>query len=74
MVASSSASCYTYGADLNGVTVTAYAKDANGATGSSTSAITADIDATAPVPTSVSCTNFTNNTAVSYASTTVCTL
>lgn len=65
-VASSASSCYTHNADLNGVVVTGYAKDSNGASSTNTGII-ANIDATVPTTPTLSCTNFTDNVTGNYA-------
>ena len=65
-VASSSSSCYTHTTDLSGASVTAYAKDMNGSSSTSTGVI-ANMDATVPGTPTLTCTNFTSGVTGNYA-------
>jgi hypothetical protein len=59
---------------LSGVSVTAYAKDVSGVTGNSTASITAKIDGTIPVPSTISCSTITNGVPTAYPGNTTCML
>lgn len=72
-VANNGSSCYTHTTDLNGIVVTGYAKDTNGASSTNTGLI-ANIDATVPGTPTLSCSGFVDNVTGNYAGTTICSI
>lgn len=72
-VANNGSSCYTHTTDLNGVVVTGYAKDVNGASSTNTGLI-ANIDATVPGTPTLTCSNFTDNVILNYAGSVTCSI